>query len=47
MLCSLMKNEVPYLVEWVEFHRLMGFSYIAMYDDGSTDNAMLAETLYR
>ncbi len=22
--CTLMKNEVPYVVEWIEFHRLMG-----------------------
>lgn len=47
VLCSLMKNEVPYMIEWVEFHRLIGFHHIAIYDDSSTDNAMLAETLYR
>ncbi len=45
--CTLMKNEVPYLVEWIEFHRLMGFSHIAIYDDGSEDNAHLIESLYR
>ncbi|KAK9843893.1 hypothetical protein WJX84_001081 [Apatococcus fuscideae] len=47
VLCALLKNEVPYMIEWVEFHRLIGFSHIAVYDDGSTDNAMLAEALYR
>ena len=44
--CTLMKNEVPYVVEWIEFHRLMGFSHIAIWDDGSEDNAHLIERLY-
>ncbi|KAK9851557.1 hypothetical protein WJX84_005377 [Apatococcus fuscideae] len=45
--CTLMKNEVPYLVEWIEFHRLMGFTHLAIYDDGSHDNSHLIERLYR
>lgn len=39
--------QVPYLVEWIEFHHLMGFTHLAIYDDGSHDNAHLIEQLYR
>ena len=45
--CTLVKNELPYVVEWVEFHRLQGFSRIVIYDDSSDDNISLLETLYR
>lgn len=44
--CSLMKNEVPYALEWIEFHRLMGFDRIVIYDDFSTDNASMLSSLY-
>ncbi|KAK9835115.1 hypothetical protein WJX84_009445, partial [Apatococcus fuscideae] len=44
--CALMKNEVPYVVEWVEFHRVMGFDHIVVYDDFSADNATLLNELY-
>ncbi|KKC24002.1 hypothetical protein WP12_21810 [Sphingomonas sp. SRS2] len=40
-LCSIARNEGPYLVEWIAFHRLMGFERIIIYsndsDDGSDD----------
>ncbi|KAK9852595.1 hypothetical protein WJX84_004435 [Apatococcus fuscideae] len=42
-----LKNEVPYVVEWIEFHRLQGFSHLVIYDDFSSDNISLLETLYR
>lgn len=45
--CTLLKDEVPYLVEWIEFHRLVGFSHIVIYDDGSQDNANLIPMLYK
>ena len=45
--CTLVKNELPYIVEWIEFHRIMGFSRIVIYDDRSDDNTSLLETLYR
>ena len=45
--CAQLKNEVPYVVEWIEFHRLVGFSHLVIYDDYSTDNIGLLETLYR
>ena len=45
--CTLLKNEVPYLVEWIEFHRLVGFSHLVIYDDGSEDHADLIERFYK
>lgn len=45
--CTLVKNELPYVVEWIEFHRLQGFSRIVIYDDSSDDNIALLETVYR
>ena len=45
--CAQLKNEVPYVVEWIEFHRLQGFSHLVIYDDFSSDNISLLETLYR
>ena len=32
------KNEASYLVEWFEFHRLVGFQHVYFYDNGSTDD---------
>jgi glycosyltransferase involved in cell wall biosynthesis len=37
-LCAIMKNEGPYILEWVAFHRLLGFNEIFIYDNDSTDN---------
>ncbi len=45
--CSLMVNEVPYVLEWIEFHRLMGFHRIIIYDDYSSDNATMLNNLYQ
>ncbi len=45
--CAQLKNEVPYVVEWIEFHRLVGFSHLIIYDDFSTDNMSLLDKLYR
>ena len=37
MLCAIVKNEAPYLVEWVAYHRMIGFDLIAIYQNNSTD----------
>jgi hypothetical protein len=37
-LCAIMKNEGAYILEWVAFHRLIGFNEIFIYDNDSTDN---------
>lgn len=40
-LCGIARNERPYLVEWIAWHRLAGFERIVLYsndsDDGSDD----------
>ena len=36
-LCAIMKNEEPYIVEWVAYHRLLGFDRIVIYENDSTD----------
>jgi len=33
-----MKNEGAYILEWVAFHRVLGFNEIFIYDNDSTDN---------
>jgi glycosyltransferase involved in cell wall biosynthesis len=41
-----MKNEEPYVLEWVAFHRLIGFDRIVIYENDSTDGtAGLLEAL--
>jgi len=32
------KNETPYLPEWIEFHLMQGFDHFIFYDNHSTDN---------
>jgi len=36
-LCACMKNEGPYILEWVAYHRMLGFREIFIYDNSSTD----------
>lgn len=45
--CVQLRNELPYLIEWVEFHRMMGFSHMVIYDDFSSDNVTMLDTLYK
>ena len=35
---SISKNEGPYLIEWIEFHRLVGVEKFYFYDNESQDN---------
>lgn len=35
--CAIVKNEAPYIEEWIEFHLLQGVEYFYLYDNGSTD----------
>ncbi|GGA21374.1 glycosyltransferase family 92 protein [Okeania sp. KiyG1] len=37
-ICAIIKNESPYLVEWLEFHKLVGVERFYLYDNESTDN---------
>lgn len=35
---AIIKNEAPYMKEWIEFHRMLGVSKFYIYDNESTDN---------
>lgn len=35
---SISKNEAPYIREWIEFHKLVGFTKFYFYDNQSEDN---------
>lgn len=37
---AIMKDEGPYLKEWLDFHILVGVKKFFLYDNGSTDNTM-------
>ncbi|MGB7894786.1 MAG: FkbM family methyltransferase [Microcoleus sp.] len=36
--CTILKNEAPYLIEWLEFHKIAGVERFYLYDNNSTDN---------
>lgn len=35
---AIIKNEAPYILEWIEYHRLIGVTRFYLYDNESTDN---------
>lgn len=37
---TILKDEAPYLDEWITFHLLMGFDHFYIYDNGSTDGTL-------
>lgn len=37
--CLIAKNEGPYLLEWIAYHRALGFDEIVVYENRSTDNS--------
>lgn len=37
-LCAVIKNEGSYLIEWIEYHRMMGVEHFFIYDNDSTDD---------
>ncbi|MDJ0518100.1 MAG: glycosyltransferase family 92 protein [Trichodesmium sp. MO_231.B1] len=39
-ICAIMKNEGPYLREWLEFHKLVGVERFYLYNNHSTDNTL-------
>ena len=44
--CTMAKDEVAYIVEWVEFMRIQGVQQFVIYDDGSRDNITLLKQFY-
>ncbi|MEM1171057.1 MAG: glycosyltransferase family 92 protein [Cyanobacteria bacterium P01_H01_bin.35] len=39
-ICAIMKNEGPYLREWLEFHKLVGVERFYLYNNHSSDNTL-------
>jgi len=35
--CAIFKDEAPFLLEWLAFHRMIGVDLFVLYDNGSTD----------
>jgi hypothetical protein len=44
--CTMIKTEVAYIVEWIEFMRIQGVDRFVIYNDNSTDNITLLKTFY-
>jgi hypothetical protein len=40
-ICAIFKNEAPYLLEWIAYHRAVGFDHFYLYDNDSTDGGSL------
>ena len=36
-ICAVFKNEAPFLLEWIAYHRVIGFAHFVLYDNDSTD----------
>ena len=39
-ICAIFKNEAPYLLEWIDYHRMVGFDHFVLYDNASTDDGV-------
>jgi len=35
--CAIFKDEAPYLLEWIAFHKIVGVDLFVLYDNGSSD----------
>lgn len=40
-ICAIFQDEAPYLVEWIEFHRLVGVDHFYLYNDRSSDDYLV------
>jgi hypothetical protein len=36
-ICAIFKDEAPFLLEWLAFHRMVGIDLFVLYDNGSSD----------
>lgn len=45
-ICSVFKNEAPWLKEWIEYHKLLGVSHFRLYNNESTDRYLEVLTPY-
>lgn len=39
-ICAIVKNEGPYIHEWLTYHRAIGVERFTLYDNGSTDDTL-------
>lgn len=39
-ICAIFKNEGPYILEWIAFHKCIGFDHFFLYDNDSEDNGV-------
>lgn len=39
-ICAIIKNEAPYIAEWIAFHIGQGFDHFYLFDNESTDNTV-------
>jgi Glycosyltransferase family 92 len=46
-MCAMIRDEIAYIVEWIEHYRLQGVDRFLLYDDGSRDNTVLLTHLYQ
>jgi Glycosyl transferase family 2 len=46
VICAVVKDEAPYLQEWLEHHRMLGFDEIFLFNDGSTDETQCIMNAY-
>jgi glycosyltransferase involved in cell wall biosynthesis len=37
VVCAIVKNEMPYLLEWIAYHRIQGVEHFILFDNDSTD----------
>jgi hypothetical protein len=37
-ICAIFQDEAPYLKEWIEFHRMIGFEHFWLYNNSSSDD---------
>lgn len=45
-LTVIVKNEAEYIIEWLEYHRMVGVKHFYIYDNDSTDNLFEKLSLY-
>lgn len=36
--CAIFKNEAPFLLEWIAFHKMIGVDHFVLYNNGSDDD---------
>ena len=37
VICAIMKNEAPYILEWIAYHRVIKVDHFLIYNNDSTD----------